>query len=347
MESCLRLPDFGTSGSPSNPPPAPNGFQTEPTSSPVNPNSMAGRVGPRVSIRLLGARPRQKPMPRRTATTADRRTTSKPTDRDSTETAAAPRRLPTVGRRPLVKALGIGAALAAGSGTVSASDDESDLQIDPTYGYATPDATTVPDDVPDHDVELHIVDPVPEEHGPLFHFEPTGLSVEEGDVVQFTFTTPDHTITAYHPANGFQQRVPDGVPPFSSPVVNVGGAWLYRFEQSGLYDLYCAPHHILGMTMRIVVGELDEADVPDYENTFEGSEDPPLLAPFSKAFLEHELEIFSRPGTNVRSEWVWLTPAEVLDTAALDPATIQEEGAVSFGSVLDDVERIDTGHDHE
>lgn len=261
------------------------------------------------------------------------------------------------GRRPLLKALGTSAALSLGSGVTTAHDgndvdneDEGDgnAEIDPQYGFSTPDADNVPEGLePDHEVELHIADPVPEEHGPLFHFEPTGLAVETDDIVQFTYTTPDHTITAYHPEHGFQQRVPDGVPPFSSPVVNARGAWFYQFEEEGLYDLYCAPHHILGMTMRIVVGVLDEEDEPEYEDTFEGSEDLPLLPPFSKEMLEEELEVFSEPGKNVRPEWVWLTPVEVLDTEVLDPGQIQEEGTVSFNDVLDEISRIETSHDHE
>ncbi len=247
-------------------------------------------------------------------------------------------------RRPFLKALGIGTALSVGSGVVTA-DDSTDADLGPLYGDARPSADSIPEGVPDHEVELHIADPVPEEHGPLFHFEPTGLSIECGDVVQFTFTTPDHTITAYHPGHGFQQRVPDGVPPFSSPVVNAGGAWLYEFEQEGLYDLYCAPHHVLGMAMRIVVGDLD--DVPEYEDTFEGSEDPPLLPPFSKAMLEHELEAFSGPGDNARPEWVWLTPQEVLDVKALDPSNIQDSSTVTFDEVLGEIDRIEGGHEHE
>lgn len=261
-----------------------------------------------------------------------------------------------LGRRPLLKVLGTSAALSLGSGVATAhdgedgdhgDDGEADAEIDPHYGFSTPGADDIPDGLePDHEVELHIADPVPEKHGPLFHFEPTGLAVEEDDIVQFTFTTPDHTITAYHPGHGFQQRVPDGVPPFSSPVVNAGGGWLYRFEEKGLYDLYCAPHHILGMTMRIVVGGLDEEDEPEYEDTFEGSEDPPLLPPFSKEMLEEELEVFSEPDKNVCPEWVWLTPVEVLDTEVLDPEQIQEEGTVSFNDVLDEISRIETNHDH-
>ena len=271
-----------------------------------------------------------------------------PTDEDGDHDASTESSLeiPSVGRRPLLKALGLGTAPSVWSGVVTAKDDSTDADIDPLYGDARPSADSIPEDVPDHEVELHIADPLPEEHGPLFHFEPSGLSIEGGDIVQFTFTTPDHTITAYHPGHGFQQRVPDGVPPFSSPVINAGGAWLYEFEQEGLYDLYCTPHHILGMTIRLVVGDLDDGDVLEYEDTFEGSEDPPLLPPFSKAMLEHELEAFSKPGNNVRSEWVWLTPQEVLDTEALDPANIQNTGTVAFDEVIDDIDRIEEGHEH-
>lgn len=254
-----------------------------------------------------------------------------------------------VGRRPVLQALGLGAALSVGGGVVAAGHDEPHPpHIDSHYGYATPDADDVPEKLePDHTVELHVGDPTPGGHGPLFHFEPTGLAVATGDIVEFRFTTPDHTVTAYHPAHGFQRRVPAAASPFSSPVVGAGGAWLYRFEEPGLYDVYCAPHHILGMTMRLVVGDLAEEDVPDYEDTFEGSEGPPpLLAPFSKAFLEEELAAFS--DGNEDCEWVWLTPVEVLDADALDPATVQGgDGSVSFDEVLDDIDRISGGHSHD
>ncbi|MBV0925889.1 hypothetical protein KTS45_16935 [Halomicroarcula limicola] len=256
--------------------------------------------------------------------------------------------MPGVGRRTLLKALGIGASVAVGSGVVAADHDEPHPpRIDSHYGYATPDATAVPERLaPDHTVELHVGDPVPQKHGLLFHFEPTGLAVDPGDIVQFSVTTPDHTITAYHPAHGYQRRIPEGVPPFSSPVVGVGGAWLYRFEKAGLYDVFCAAHHVLGMAMRIVVGELADDDVPAYEDTFEGAEGPPpLLAPFSKQFLEHELEQFS--DGNEDCEWVWLTPKEVLDTDALDPGAIQaDDGTVSFDEVVADIDRIPGGHSH-
>lgn len=232
-------------------------------------------------------------------------------------------------RRSVMRLLGAGTALSLGAGNaVAKHDDPHPPKIDSHYGYATPDAENVPNRLkPDHEVELHVIPPNrPENRPPIFHFEPSGLAVDSGDIVQFTYTAPDHTITAYHPAHGFQRRVPEGVPPFSSPVVNAGGAWLYRFEKEGLYDMYCAPHHILGMAMRIVVGDLDEP--PDYEDTFEGSSGPPpLLAPFSKASLEREMNAFTAfvDAESQDCEWVWLTPREVLDAPALDPGNVQGE----------------------
>lgn len=256
-----------------------------------------------------------------------------------------------VGRRSVMKALGAGTALSLGAGTAAADhDDPHPPHIDSRYGYSTPNAEDVPEKLePDHVVELHLTPPdPPERRPPLFHFAPTGLSVDAGDVVQFTFASPDHTVTSYHPAHGYQRRTPEGAPPFSSPVVGVGGAWLYRFETEGLYDLYCGPHRILGMAMRIVVGDLPEDEVPEYEDTFEGSEDPPLLAPFSKGELEGELRHLTAfiEEDNEDCEWVWLTAREILDADALDPENVQKcDGEVSFDEVLQDIDRADVRHD--
>lgn len=252
---------------------------------------------------------------------------------------------PALGRRPLLKALSAGAALSIGSGVATA--DRRSMHgstIDATYGFATTDADDLPEGLdPDHEVELHIdlpeslADP---DRPPFFHFSPSGLHVETDDVVQFTAVEPDHAVTAYHEALGFQQRVPEEMPPFSSPVLNAGGAWLYEFDETGVYDMYCGPHHILGMVMRIVSGDVDDA--PEYVDTFEGREgsedEPPLLAPFSKEFLEHELNATSEE--NEDCEWSWVTPVEVLATDALDPEHIQEEETVPFEEVREDMERF-------
>lgn len=249
-------------------------------------------------------------------------------------------------RRPLLKALGIGATLPLGSGIATASGGESDAQndgesdsreIDPVFGYPTTDTENIPEAIdPDHEVELHRAlpdDPENPERPSLFHFEPSGLSVNADDIVQFTFSDPNHTVTNYHPDHGFQRRVPENVPAFSSPIVQKDGAWLYRFEHEGLYDLYCGPHEIAGMAMRVVVGDLAEEDIPDYEDTFEA--EPPLFPPLTPEFFEHELNVHS--DRNENAEWVWPTDREVLDTDVLDPMNIQEARKVSFEAVTDEL----------
>lgn len=105
-----------------------------------------------------------------------------------------------------------------------------------------------------HEVHL-MIRPVEGNPIPEFYFEPSGLYVEPGDTVKFIADTPHHTVTAYHPLQGKPQRVPDGVEPFSSPVMPIGTSWEYTFDTPGVYDIWCAPHESYGMVMRIVAGE--------------------------------------------------------------------------------------------
>ena len=91
--------------------------------------------------------------------------------------------------------------------------------------------------------------------GTEFYFEPVGLHIEPGDTVRFIGVTPHHAVTAYHAQHGKAHRVPDGVPPFSSPIVAVTETWDYTFDIEGTYDLWCGPHEAWGMAMRVVVGE--------------------------------------------------------------------------------------------
>jgi plastocyanin len=236
---------------------------------------------------------------------------------------------PTFERRPLLKALGVGAALSLGSG-VGAGEQDGD-EIHPMYGYSVQDPSEIPERLqPDHEVDLAAAEGPPEPGEPVsfFFFDPVGLHVQSGDIVQFTFSTPDHTVTAYHEAIGFQHRVPDEAPPFSSPIVTAGGAWLYRFDTEGVYDLYCGPHHILGMVMRIVVGDLDESEYPAYLETTEE------IPPFGEEF-ENILVQFSDETETV--EWVFPTPREVLTASALDPGRIQTEGSVPYRAVPEEL----------
>lgn len=169
-------------------------------------------------------------------------------------------------RRQLLAALGAGATVpftnsVAGASAAAAAHGHQRGQscdipkcIDGTLGYTglTPDVALPSALEPDHEVQLRIRPradaPVPE-----FFFEPTGLYVERGDVVKFNLATPEHNVMAYHPQQGRQRRVPTGVPWFSSPVLAGGTFWLYQFDVPGVYDLFCAPHELFGMAMRVVV----------------------------------------------------------------------------------------------
>ncbi|WP_096391061.1 cupredoxin domain-containing protein [Halopenitus persicus] len=173
-------------------------------------------------------------------------------------------------RRSVMKALGIGTALSLGVGTAAAKHDAPHPpHIDPHFGYSGTSDDEIPNRLePDETVELHVdEDKIDDSNLPVltvefgaFHFAPVGLHVEPGAIVEFDFHTPEHTATAYHPGQERQQRVPDGVPAFSSTVNEHHGFWLYRFEKEGVYDLFCAPHEWGGMGMRIVVGD-DPGDV--------------------------------------------------------------------------------------
>lgn len=128
------------------------------------------------------------------------------------------------------------------------------LLANSAYGDSAPQLDQAP---ADYDVDLLIRprDGAPEGTPPEFYFEPVGLSIQPGQTVRFRALTPHHTATAYHTQHVKQMRVPEGVPPFSSPIIPVGESWSYTFTQPGVYDLWCGPHEMFGMTIRIVVGE--------------------------------------------------------------------------------------------
>jgi len=104
-----------------------------------------------------------------------------------------------------------------------------------------------------HEVQMRI-EPVEGRPVPEFFYEPTGLYLEPGDTVRWIAGSPHHTVTAYHRMQGKSHRVPEGVEPFSSPVVPIGGVWEYTFNVPGVYDYWCAPHEQYGMAGRLVVG---------------------------------------------------------------------------------------------
>jgi len=154
-----------------------------------------------------------------------------------------------------------------------------------------------------HGVHMNIM-PVEGRPVPEFFFQPTGLFVEPGDTVRFLANSPHHTATAYHAQHVKTQRVPEGVEPFSSPVIPINETWEYTFTEPGVYDLWCGPHEQYGMAMRIVVGE---ASGPGME-----------------------------PITDFSPEGVFATAGTVLSDPALDPDNIVANGQVMWEELAAD-----------
>jgi len=150
-----------------------------------------------------------------------------------------------------------------------------------------------------------------------FNFDPAGLHVEPGDIVLYSAESPDHLVAAYHEGHGRQNRVPDGAGPISSPMPPVGGYWLYQFETEGVYDLYCSPHQTFGMVHRVVVH--DEGDIPTLDIQETGR--PPTAENALAAIL-------GGLDPNVPSS------AEVLDSDALEPTNIVNNGPIPWADVV-------------
>jgi plastocyanin len=108
-------------------------------------------------------------------------------------------------RRDVLKAVGAGGALTALGGVGGASQRQ--------VGTDEGEDRTV------HVVRTLIGPSTNPERPADFYYQPTGISIEAGDTIQYVFETPDHTVSSYHPAYGMQRRIPSGVEPFSSPLL--------------------------------------------------------------------------------------------------------------------------------
>jgi plastocyanin len=223
-------------------------------------------------------------------------------------------------RRSLMKVVGAGAGIAALSGTAAGQKGRGN-RIDKVYGapYAA-DEHTVPSGLVDHTIELH-VHPGPGDHEgfPLDEdgeeipvetfFDPVGLHVNPGEIVEFTVHGDGlHTVTAFDPKFNEPPFIefPDRVPTdhaFTSPPVAEDDSWLYKFTTKGVYDIHCLPHISLGMVVRILVFDPEDDDLSD--ETFDEPTGGPLL-PNAEAVLTDD---------------------------ALDPANIESEGEVAWADL--------------
>lgn len=256
-----------------------------------------------------------------------------PDGRTDAETTPDSRDAFALRRRTLVRAAGVGAVAVGGVGAwgmAAAADDEETTEggyeenpdhddgtnqppsADPVFGFASISPDVKPPVEPDHVVEL-LVRPVEGREIPEFFYDPCGLYIDPGDTVKFSYTTPHHTITAYHPARGEMRRVPEGVPPFSSAVLNAGAYWLYTFEIPGVYDLYCGPHEAFGHVMRVVVGTTEGYEpLPD-----------PCAAPPEETPTETEppTETATPTATETTTETATPTMTDTTTASATETAT--------------------------
>lgn len=188
----------------------------------------------------------------------------------------------------------MGAGVASLGGTATARTSQG-IRIDKVYGasYAA-GIDTVPSGLVDHTIGLHIHEgdathegfPAPDgddeddqDDAPETFFDPVGLHVTPGGIVEFTVHGDGlHTITSFDPK--FNEPpflvLPDRVPTdhgFTSPPVAEDDSWLYKFTTKGVYDLFCLPHVSLGMVMRIVVFDPEDDSLSD--STFDEPQPDP------------------------------------------------------------------------
>lgn len=194
--------------------------------------------------------------------------------------------------------------------TTTQDDGGMDSEIGRRFGYVGTGGSEPPVE-PDHTIGLEIR-PVQGREIPEFFFDPVGLQVDVGDTVRFQLNTPHHNINAYHPGFGYRQRVPDNVPPFSSPILTPGDYWLYTFDQEGVYDYACSPHEVFGMVGRIVAG----------------SATGPGASPIGEA-----------PGGE-RARSPEFTARTVYEDPAMAPDNIVSQGSVAWSDIADENKQL-------
>jgi plastocyanin len=218
--------------------------------------------------------------------------------------------------------------------------------VHPVFGFSALSADVEAPVEPDHEVQALVR---PREGAPIpeFYFEPAGLAIEPGDTVKFTMTTPHHNVVAYHPGFGYVQRVPDGVPPFSGPLLPAGGYWLYTFEEEGVYEMNCAPHEVFGMVMRLVVGDVagpaadplpDLCAQPPAEGNDAAGDEGEQDGDDGDGTDESETE--PDAGGEEELRLPPFTAYTVLTDPALDPETIAEQGSVSWDDLSEDSKQL-------
>jgi len=83
-------------------------------------------------------------------------------------------------------------------------------------------------------------------------FEPQVVLVKPGDVIRFEVEEGMHTVTAYHPDNRRDLRIPENAESFDSGILTTGDTWLLTITRPGEYNYFCMPHERMGHVGKIV-----------------------------------------------------------------------------------------------
>ncbi|WP_340105196.1 cupredoxin domain-containing protein [Rhodohalobacter sp. 8-1] len=83
-------------------------------------------------------------------------------------------------------------------------------------------------------------------------FEPKSIRVKPGETVRFEVKEGMHTVTAYHPDNRRDLRIPKDAPSFDSGILTAGDTWYLNITYSGEYNYFCMPHERMGHVGKII-----------------------------------------------------------------------------------------------
>jgi len=83
-------------------------------------------------------------------------------------------------------------------------------------------------------------------------FEPQVVRVKPGDIIRFEVEEGMHTVTAYHPDNRRELRIPENAESFDSGILTAGDTWLLTITRPGEYNYFCMPHERMGHVGTII-----------------------------------------------------------------------------------------------
>lgn len=83
-------------------------------------------------------------------------------------------------------------------------------------------------------------------------FDPQLVRVRPGDVIRFEVEEGMHTVSAYHPDNRRDLKIPPDAESFDSGLLAAGDGWNLTITHAGEYNYFCMPHERMGHVGKII-----------------------------------------------------------------------------------------------